>query len=128
MTAFAPESFAREWAAAWNRRDLDAILAHFTDKVVFSTPKAIDAVGRPTVYGKTALRAYWEVALARITTLHFTVVRTLWDDERRELSIIYDRQVNGHRDRALELLALTPNDLVASGEVFYGVVPAARDP
>ncbi len=25
-------SFAREWIAAWNRRDVDAVLSHFTDE------------------------------------------------------------------------------------------------
>ena len=127
MTAFAPESFAREWAAAWNRRDLDAILAHFTDDVVFSTPRALDVVGRPTVRGKIALRAYWEAALTQITTLHFTVVRTIWDGINRELGIVYEREVNDRHDRALELLAFTADGLIASGEVFYGVLPVSPE-
>jgi steroid delta-isomerase len=123
MGTFDPEIFARDWATAWNRRDLDAVLKHFTEDVIFSTPKALDAVRRPTVQGKAAVHAYWEKALGKITTLHFTVVRTVWDSAHRELGIIYDRQVNGHRDRALELLAFSPSGLVQSGEVFYGVFP-----
>ncbi len=123
MTTFVPDTFARDWAAAWNRRDLEAVLAHFTEDVVFSTPKALDAVGRPTVQGKAALRAYWEKALSKITTLQFTVVRSVWDSTHRELGIVYDREVNGHRDRALELLAFTSDGMIASGEVFYGVLP-----
>ena len=122
-----PEVFARDWAAAWNRRDLDAVLAHFTEDVVFSTPKALDAVGRPTVRGKVALRAYWETALAQITALHFTVVRTIWDSINRELGIVYDREVNDRRDRALELLAFTADGLIASGEAFYGVLPVSPE-
>lgn len=121
--SFDPAAFASAWAAAWNARDLDAVLAHFTDGVVFSTPKAVDTVGQPTVVGIPAVRAYWEKALGKITSLRFTVVRTIWDPERREIGIIYDRQVNGRQDRALELLGLDDRDRVNCGEVFYGVIP-----
>jgi len=38
MTTFAPDTFGRDWATACNRRDLEAVLAHFTEDVVFSTP------------------------------------------------------------------------------------------
>lgn len=117
--------FASEWASAWNARDLGRVLAHFEESVTFSTPKAVDTVGRPTVTGKAALRAYWETALSRITSLTFTVDRVIWDPVGREIGIVYDREVNGSRDRALELLRLDDSGRVVSGEVFYGVVPTA---
>ncbi|HSB55632.1 MAG TPA: nuclear transport factor 2 family protein [Gemmatimonadales bacterium] len=122
---FDPQGFAREWALAWNARDLDRVLAHFENEVVFSTPKALDAVGRPTVRGVAALRSYWEKALGRITSLRFTVQRAVWDPTLRELGIVYDREVNGASDRALELLRFGPGGKVVSGEVFYGVQPGA---
>jgi hypothetical protein len=122
---FDPPAFASAWAAAWNRRDLDAVLSHFAEGVVFSTPKAVDTVGRPTVVGIPAVRAYWEEALTLITGLHFTVVRTIWDVERREIGIIYDRRVNGREDRALELLRLDGQGQVDRGEAFYGVIPSS---
>jgi ketosteroid isomerase-like protein len=123
MPSFDPVAFASDWAAAWNRRDLEAVLAHFSDAVVFSTPRALEVVGQPTVRGKAALRAYWSLALDRIAELHFVVVRTVWDPGRGELGIVYDRQVNGHSDRAMELLSFDSEGQVQSGEVFYGVVP-----
>jgi len=123
---FEPHAFATEWAAAWNARDLDTILAHFGEAVSFTSPKALEVVGQPTVSGKAALRSYWEKALTRITTLHFTVVGVIWDPDRRELAILYDREVNGARDRALELLRIGAGGSVISGEVLYGVIPAAR--
>ncbi len=124
MPDFDPVAFAAAWAAAWNRRDLDAVLAHFADDVIFSSPKAVEAVGQPTVRGKAELRAYWHRALGRITDLRFSVRRTVWDARLGELAIVYDREVNGQRDRALELLSLTAGGAVRAGEVFYGVVPA----
>jgi hypothetical protein len=123
MTMIDPAAFAAEWAAAWNARDLETILAHFTDQVVFSSPKALEIVGTATVASRPALRAYWARALGRIEHLRFTVVRTVWDPARRELGIVYDREVNQHRDRALELLTFSAEGLVVSGEAFYGVIP-----
>lgn len=124
VSSFEPDAFAREWAQAWNARDLDRVLAHFSDAIVFSSPKAMDAVGQPTVRGKPALRAYWERALTQISALEFIVVAAMWDASVRRLAIIYDRKVNGRADRAIELLTFDPRGVVTAGEVFYGVAPS----
>jgi hypothetical protein len=71
-----PDSFADEWAGAWNRRDVDAVLAHFHDDVVFTSPIAADIVpgSAGVVHGKAALREYWCAALAVVPDLHFDVI------------------------------------------------------
>jgi ketosteroid isomerase-like protein len=115
--------YAEEWAEAWNRRDLEAVLAHFEDDVVFSSPKALQIVGVPTLRGKPPLRDYWRAALASVGSLRFTVRRILWDGAAAELSIVYDRDLDGRRDRAAEVLQFGPAGRVVRGEVFYGVVP-----
>jgi len=115
--------YARQWADAWKRRDVEGVLEHFEDHVVFSSPKALDAVGAPAVRGKAALRGYWDIALRAVTSLQFTLVRVVWDEHASELAIIYDRDVNGRRDRASEILHFAPSGRVIRGEVFYGVMP-----
>jgi ketosteroid isomerase-like protein len=68
--------FAEDWCAAWNRHDVDAVLAHFHDDVVFTSPVAArvmpDSGG--VVRGKAALREYWTAALSTMPDLHFQVV------------------------------------------------------
>jgi hypothetical protein len=68
--------FAKSWVTAWNTADLDAVLAHFTDDVVFSSPVAAQVVpeSHGVLRGKSSLRAYWSAALARIPDLHFEIV------------------------------------------------------
>lgn len=68
-----PRGFARAWAAAWNRRDLEAVLAHFSHDAVFTSPLAreIGFVEDGVVRGKQALRRYWTAALERNPDLHF---------------------------------------------------------
>jgi hypothetical protein len=70
-----PDGFALAWAAAWNARDLESTLAHFSDDAVFSSPIArsmrhgLDGA----VTGKAEIRAYWKAALASNPQLNFTV-------------------------------------------------------
>ena len=76
MSTPEPDGFAHEWAAAWNRRDVDAVLAHFHDDVVFTSPVAAEIVpdSAGVVQGKAALREYWCAALAVVPDLHFDIV------------------------------------------------------
>ena len=71
-----PQQFADEWVRAWNSHDVEAVLAHFHDDVVFTSPIAArvlpDSMG--VVRGKEALRHYWTTALALLPDLHFDVV------------------------------------------------------
>jgi ketosteroid isomerase-like protein len=55
------EQFAEQWAAAWNSRDLDRILEHYTEDIVFSSPLIGQILGTDVseVHGKDALRDYW---------------------------------------------------------------------
>jgi hypothetical protein len=71
-----PAAFAEQWSSAWNHRDVDAVLAHFHDDVVFTSPVAAElAPGTAgVVRGKAALRDYWTTALAALPELHFDVV------------------------------------------------------
>lgn len=69
------ESFAHQWIAGWNARDLDSILSHYADEVIFSSPKAKEITGAAQVRGKAALAAYWRAALERSPQLRFELER-----------------------------------------------------
>ncbi|KQY24506.1 polyketide cyclase [Cellulomonas sp. Root485] len=72
-----PRAFSADWVAAWNAHDIEAVLAHFHDDVVFTSPTAARVVPASggVVRGKAALRSYWTEALALVPDLHFTVER-----------------------------------------------------
>lgn len=71
-----PEAFARSWLDTWNAHDVEAVLEHFSDDVVFTSPMAIRVLSGSDgiVHGKQALRAYWTTALQRIPDLHFELI------------------------------------------------------
>jgi len=68
------EAFALEWEAAWNSHDLDRILSHYSEDIVFRSRKAIDLVGSGEIKGKRDLRQYWSKALQRQPLLKFEVL------------------------------------------------------
>ena len=71
-----PLTFAEQWLSAFNAHDIEAVLSHFADDVVFTSPVAARVVPETggTVRGKAALRAYWTVALQRVPDLHFDLL------------------------------------------------------
>jgi hypothetical protein len=121
MTRESCERFAARWAEHWNRRDVEGVLAHFHEDVVFTSPTALAVVGSPAVRGKDALRAYWTTALGRIESLRFIVDRIVWDPTTRELAIVYTSTINGAAKRVSENLTFDGHELVVSAEVFHGV-------
>jgi ketosteroid isomerase-like protein len=69
------EEFTRHWLAAWNAHDIEAVLAHFHEDIVFTSPVAAQLLPhtRGVLRGKAALRMYWAEGLNRIPDLRFTV-------------------------------------------------------
>lgn len=124
MTREECTEFAAEWAAAWNRRDVERVLERFRDDAVFTSPTALAVVGAPVVRGKEALRDYWNAALARIDSLTFEVDYVLWDPSRSELAIVYLSTIDGRTKRVSENLRFDSDGKVAEAEVFHGVAGA----
>lgn len=84
------KQFADEWIETWNARDLEKILTHYADDVVFLSPVAQRVVGNGRVEGIAALRAYWSKALSVHTDLHFTLEDVLVGHQC--LTIVYRNQ------------------------------------
>jgi hypothetical protein len=82
MTYESTMAFADAWIAAWNRRDVEAVLAHYSDEAQFVSPVARNLVGRPILRNKKELEDYWRSALARISVLEFKLDHAAWDEKR----------------------------------------------
>jgi ketosteroid isomerase-like protein len=120
MSANIPSGFVRDWIGSWNRRDIEAVLAHYADDVTFVSPKATQIYGDGRIVGKAALRAYWTKALDRIEHIRFTLDRVVWDGTGRTLAIVYEAGFDGARTRAVESMRFGEDGLVVEGEAFYG--------
>ena len=101
------DAFAKDWVEAWNSHDLDRILSHYADDVVFRSRKAERLVGTGVVHGKDKLRAYWAQALALQPELHFTVDKVF---SGVGMVVIYYHNHRG--EYVVESLRFSPDGLV----------------
>ena len=108
--------FAEEWAAGWNSRDLNRILAHYSTDVVFSSPHIIRRLGDPSgeVKGIEKLRSYWGGGLEAEPDLRFTV-----EDVRFSVDTIVINYRN-QRGRAVSEVLRFREGLVVWGCGAYG--------
>lgn len=116
-----PHAFATAWLDAWNAHDVEAVLDHFADDVVFTSPLAArlaPATGG-VLHGKDALRAYWTEGLRRLPDLRFSVERVHAGVD--VLVIGYRNQSGGLVDEVLRFA----DGLVAEGHGTYLVEPPA---
>lgn len=108
--------FSERYYAAWNKRDLDAILALYADDIEFSSPY-IAALGFSpdgVIHGKDLLRLYFEKALERAPQLTFTPETLLVG--ARGHTLIY----RNHRgERAAETHEMDGVDLVIRADATY---------
>ena len=109
-------AWAQQWIEQWNRRDVEAVLAHFADDVEFCSPLVVSVTGEPSgiVRGTDALRDYWIRALAERPKLHFEL-----DDVTVGVATIAIHYRSQGR-RATEVAVFDADGKVARGWGLYG--------
>jgi hypothetical protein len=108
---------AWNWAVAecdaWNRRDLEAIMAHYAEDVALSSPAVVTRMGRTDGWlrGQVKVREYFEIGL-RNPDLHFELLDVLFGVNticmifRRETGVtVSDIFELDDQDRVIRLLA-----------------------
>jgi len=124
MSDASAQQFARTWIDAWNRRDAEAVLAHYAEHAVFTSPKAERFVGHARVEGKAALRAYWQAALSQIQSLAFELDEAIWSGRTETLTLVYRAALQGQAPtRAVEIMHFQA-DKIVRGEALDGASAA----
>lgn len=113
------QAFADEWVTGWNSRDVDRIMRHYADDVVFRSPLAVRLLegSDGTVRGKEALRAYWTEGLRRNPDLRFQVLGVYAGID--SVVINYRNQ----KGQASSEVLIFDGDLVVSGWGTHGPEP-----
>lgn len=69
----AASDFANKWVASWNQRDIESIMSHYSNDIVFRSPRvaarhAVTGVGSASgeLRGLDSLRTYFSEALANL--------------------------------------------------------------
>ena len=111
--------FAASLVEIWNSRDLDRIVAHYSEDVVFSSPlvRTIGGGDSDTIRGRVALRRYFSAALRKFPSLRFRLRAVYAGDEA--VILLHD-SVNGLV--AGEKLKLNEKGQIIRVWVYYGRV------
>lgn len=112
-------AFVAEWAAAWNVRDLDRLMTHYAEDVVWTSPMAVRVMpsmpgSDGVLRGKDALRTYFARGLELLPELHFEVLASYLGVST--LVINYRNERDG---LVCEVLVLDRDGLVIEGHGTY---------
>ncbi len=116
MTQTDADAFAASWLAAWNAHDLPAIMRHYSEEVIFTSPFIQRILGEPagTVRGLPDLQAYFARGLATYPELHFVPEAAI--PGVNSVVLLY-RSVN--HLRAAEVMMLDPAGKVMAVAAHY---------
>ena len=109
------QAFAADWIAAWNNHDLERVLSHYADDFEMQSPYIAQIAGFGTgkLIGKTVVRAYWMLALEKISGPNFELANVLTGVD--SVSIYY-RSVRG---MAAEVFLFGADGLVVKAMAHY---------
>lgn len=118
------EQFAQAWIDAWNRHDLDAIMAHYGDVIEFRSPLIVKRLGDASglITDKARLRAYFAHGLETIPNLHFTLLQVLPGVD--SVTIYYRNQTGAE---VAEVTVLDADHLAASVRAHYSASSSVWD-
>ena len=118
MTDSEARTFAEQWISAWNSHNLSAILSHYNDEVVLTSPVAArilkDPAGR--VIGKSEMRAYFQKGLEAYPNLSFQLVDVL-----KGLSSVVLYYVNHANTKTAEFMELDDSGKVVRVVANYSI-------
>jgi chromosome condensin MukBEF MukE localization factor len=100
---------AERWVSEWNRKNVEAMLTHFSDEwhLLRLVPKR--SLGSSRVEGKAKLREYWSRTLSRLRTIHF-----VW-------GVVWVAEIDSRRMRAVEFFKFGNDGRIHEGEAMLGV-------
>jgi ketosteroid isomerase-like protein len=107
---------ADRWLAAWNSRDLEAIMACYSENVDFVAPTVVRRWGRldGALHGRNELREHFAKGLDLAPEVHFSEEALLHSPDG--YALLYVRE-NGNR--VLDVVELGDDGLARRVRVYY---------
>jgi hypothetical protein len=109
-------NFAQEWLQAWNSHDLEAIMHHYADSIVFYSPLILKLNNDPSgrIQGKEELRKYFSKGLQAYPDLFFELYHVL---EGVNSVVLYYKSVNNRL--SAEMMVLNDEGKVVEVRAHY---------
>ena len=113
---FDAEAFAQNWIRDWNAHDLEAIMDHYDESIVFRSPLIAKILGDPSgeIRGRERLRSYFAKGLALYPDLRFVFQRAFAG--MNSVAIFY---TSVNETPACEVMAFNERGLVTQCMAHY---------
>jgi ketosteroid isomerase-like protein len=120
METAATAAIARRWMECFARADLDGLLALYADDAVHTSPKirALHPASGGVIRGKSAMRAWWADAFARLPGLSYALTTITADGERAFVE--YVRRAPGEPDLPVAEVYDVKGGKIVSSRVYHG--------
>lgn len=119
MSALELNEIAQRWLEAFNKKELERLLALYHDHAEHFSPKL--KVRHPEtnglIKGKAALRSWWRDAFERLPSLHYEIIRLTPYEDR--VFMEYVRHVHGEDDLSVGEMLEIQQDLIIRSSVFH---------
>ncbi len=111
---------ARAWLAAFNRHDVDALVALYDERATHTSPKirTLHPQTGGKLVGHEALKAWWRDAITRLPTLRYEETALTANDQRAVLE--YLRHVDGEPSMPVSESFDIVNRRIVASRVFHG--------
>ncbi|SEW23050.1 nuclear transport factor 2 family protein [Chitinophaga arvensicola] len=104
------------WLQAWNSHNIDDIMLHYDDNILFYSPVIRQLTNDPEgcIRGKEALKAYFLKGLAAYPDLHFELYHIL---EGINSLVLYYKSINNKL--SAEMMVINEKGLVTEVRAHY---------
>ena len=113
-------AIANAWLACFERRDLDGLLALYSDDATHTSPKirARHPETGGVLRGKPAMRAWWQDAFVRLPGMRY--VPTAITADRERVVMEYVRRVDGEPEYPVAEALDVRDGMIVASRVFHG--------
>lgn len=113
-------AIAMKWFEAFNKHNLEKLLALYDDKAEHYSPKLKIRMPKThgLITGKDALRNWWKDAFDRLPTLRYEVKKLTADEQ--QVFMEYIRHVEGEADLMVGEVLEIKNGLIVFSRVYHG--------
>jgi hypothetical protein len=115
-----PRELAELWLERFNARDLDSLLALYSEEAVHHSPKLREREPETggKIAGKAALRRWWEDSFKRLPGLHYREIALTSGTDRAVLE--YARELPGSEPLHVAEVFVCKGGKIVESFVFHG--------
>ena len=115
-----PANLARAWLAAFDARDVDALVALYAPDATHTTPRLRERLPETDgiLRGASALHAWWGRSLADLPGLTYREIAVTTDAARAVIE--YDRVLPGHPTERVAVVLAFAGGRIVSSRVHHG--------